>query len=286
LPWIENIQSPAQIAPAIKLIKGVAGSSQERQMLVNSLLRAINRNFDDDRSFTYALLGDRVLNELFSLATGYYASEKLDTRPSVRDFLSKNLLINHCLDNKPKEKELPLVTRVANGFLTGDLRPFELEDFESIEYRGTPEMRYYLRSKMAVKFDRTFRPARDIKNAPDKKDDLTAQEDWKSKVAQMLEDLNSWNESDEESEIEVFNQKCMAFGFLIRETSEGPLKTHVARNYIRFLAGSSVQRSSFIEWLYYVRGFALNEPKLFEQMAAENPNPNFRAIVGVAKIIK
>jgi hypothetical protein len=286
LPWIENIQSPAQLGPALKLVRSLAGPSSERQILVNAFLRVINRNFHDDRSFSWALAGDRILSDIFSYASFYSVNEKVDIRPTVREFLAKNLIADRCLDNKSdysKIGELPALVRSTNEYLDGDLKPFISEDFSSVEYKGVPEMRYYLRSKMAVKFDRTFRPARDIKNAPDKKGDLTAQEDWKSKVAQMLEDLNSWNESDEETEIEVFNQKCVAFGFLIRETSEGPLKTHVARNYIRFLAGSSVQRTSFIEWLFYVRGFALNESKLFEQMAAENPNPNFKAIIEVRK---
>src|SRR4029078_6928642 len=56
LPWIENIESPAQIVPVMNLLQGLKGPVNERSLLNNAFERAIDRNFKDDRSFTHAML--------------------------------------------------------------------------------------------------------------------------------------------------------------------------------------------------------------------------------------
>lgn len=284
LPWIENIQSPAQITPIIKLLREIESSFQERQMLGNALTLSINRNFHDDRSFTYALAGDRLLEVLAVYISYYSVNEKVDFRPSVRDFLAKNFTSSRCLDNKPRKNELPEFVGTANSLLYRGLQPFVLDDFDSVEYKGIPEMRYYLRSKMAIKFDQTFRSARDAKNAPDNRVDAATQQEWELKVSQMLEDLDSWKESDEESEIEVFNQKCVAYRALTAEVAPGPLKTIVLRRFVRYLADSPVQKQSFIEWLNHVSWLIRLEPRLFSTLCREIPNLNFRVLTDMQTI--
>ena len=282
LPWIENIESPAQITPAMELIRDLIGSPNESQMLFAAFGRAINRNFNDDRSFSHAMARDRILATFATLNRSRALSEQMTLSDEFREFLLKNTTGTRCLDNKPEKKDqLPAIIADANFFYAD--HPFVLENFESVEYKGSAKVVHYLRSEMAVKMLDKFRKARDKKNDPAIKDDKDAQLEWELKVGEMLEDLVKWEPEINEPEADVFAEKCVYYRSIAGEVPEGKLRETVMRAFLRYLNGSSMLKMSFIEWLYHAKWLAEKYPVLFNDVVRDFPNANFDVFLRSAR---
>lgn len=277
LPWIENMNSPSQVAGALNLIWRLKSPTAERRLLSNAFERAISRNFNDDRSFS----------GLFSRGT-YQMSMPLndhgeDVLVGWREFLKKNSAGPRCLDSKPSSKEV--LPEPINSF---NLRfeekdRFRLEDFESVEYRGQPNDKLYLNSENNKKISAIFRAARQAKKNAGA-DNKAAELEWQLRVSEMIEALDSWKSDENESESEVFNQKAVFFRVLLPEIDDATMRQSVSRAFMRFLSNSNMQKESFIEWLYHARWFASEQKVAFESIAGEFPNANFNVISGVAKL--
>lgn len=281
LPWIENIQSPSQIMPLIELLNGLQGPAPERQMLINAFERSINRNFADDRSFSRAFLRDRSR----ALSFMWALDDSSSLRSAWRDYLAKNAAGPRCLDSKPAKKdELPWPVNSFNSMFAEEKR-FSVEDFASVEYRGVPKDKLYLDSPTYKKVILLFKTARETKNRPENKDEKSSELEWQIKITEVLELLDSWKASPDESEAEVFNQKTVFYRTMTPEVGDTQMKTVVVRAFMRYLAGSSMQKDSFIEWLVHARWLAAKEPELFRQIASEVPNHNFNVMLSAKKLL-
>src|SRR5205814_5121443 len=112
-PWIENIESPRQIYPALELLQQMQGSAAERQMLFNAASKAINRNFKDDRSFTFSW--ESIARKVEKLVAGDADPLKGELTDAFRGMLLKNLRGTRCQDNEIKKGEpLPDYIQTAN----------------------------------------------------------------------------------------------------------------------------------------------------------------------------
>lgn len=281
LPWIENIRSPSQIMPLIDLLNGLQGPASERQMLMNAFERSINRSFGDDRSFSHAFYRDRYKAVGFISA----ADESTSLTKAWRDFLAKNSDGPRCLDSKPAKKDdLPWPINSFNSMFAAERR-FTAEDFESVEYRGVPKDKLYLNSPTYKKISVLFKTARETKNLPESKEDKAAKLEWQIKVRGVLEALDSWKASAEETESEVFNLKTVFYRTMIPEVDDPQMKVVVIRAFMRYLAASPMQKDSFIEWLYHAKWLATKEPEIFNELGTEFPNPNFKVMLAARKVL-
>lgn len=281
LPWIEDIESPAQIMPVIDLLSNLQSPQAERHLLLSALEKALARNFGDDRSFTHIFTQD--LHKATRFINGLEDQSKISFTSAWREFLAKNSSGTRCLENKPKKKDdLPFPLEAYN-FILADARKFAPADFESVEYKDSAKVKIYLNSPTWKKIDRKFRLARAAKNDDSRKDDIDAQLEWRLKVGELLEDLDSWKASDTETESEVFNQKSV-FYRVISENVDGDLKADVLRAFLRYLTGSSMQKTSFIEWFYHVKWVAAKHGEIFRDLASEFPNPNLKVMLAVKRI--
>jgi hypothetical protein len=271
LPWVENIDSPAQIPAVSDMLFQWTGSQIEKQLLLNAFARAIDRKFNDDRSFTD--LFDWQSNLLMRM---YHEKDNPSLTPYLRGFLKKNTE-TRCVDHKPLNKdELPRPIGDANQMFPE--RPFVLEDFADVRYEGSPKIKVYLDSDANKRLMRLLRTSRAKKNLPENKNDKAAQIEWHLMVSEMLDLLDSWKAAGDETESEVFNQKVVFYRSLVQEASEPELKLNVTRAFMRFLAGAPMQKESFIEWLVHVKWVAIHDPARFKQMADEFPNTNFKVL--------
>jgi hypothetical protein len=282
LAWIENIQSPSQIMPVFELLNGLQGPASERQMLINAFERSVNRNFADDRSFSRAFYREpyRALSFIRSLGA---AAENYSFAGAWRDFLIKNSAGPRCLDSKPAKKDILPAPVNSFNLMFAEEKRFTPEDFAEVEYRGVPKDKLYIESPTYKKISLLFKTAREAKNRPENKEDKAAQLEWQLKVSETLEALDSWKSSADESEAEVFNQKTVFYRVMLPEVDDPQMRMTVARAFMRYLAGSAMQKESFIEWLYHAKGLAAKQPELFTELASEFPNPNFNVMVAVKK---
>ncbi|MFT3745885.1 MAG: hypothetical protein QM785_16550 [Pyrinomonadaceae bacterium] len=281
LPWIDNIQSPSQIKPAIEMLTIIQrGPTVERRLLINTLERAINRNFSDDLSFSHAFRRDAHKAAAFLMAS----DNKEESMSAWRDMIVKNSAGPRCLESKPKKGELPQPASTYNPIFSEE-KQFKLEDFESVEYRGEPKDKLYLDSPMYKKVSVLYKTAREKKNLPENKEDKAAQLEWQLKVSEVLDLLDSWKATADEPEREVFNLKAGWYGDVIDQVEEPAVKLIVIRAFLRYLAGSPMQKDSFIEWLLYAKGTAAKFPDEFKNIVGEFPNPNFKVMIDSKKVL-
>lgn len=273
LPWMANMESPAQIGPALGLLMEMRGSPVERQLLSDSVTKAIDRHFDDDRSFTYVFeregLPAKIARLLSGLGDDHLKSQLLS---SFRSFLTKNLKTMRCKDNEFPDKEKIPDTIGRVNFLFPE-KPLVIEDVLYSDLTNGPEIQNYWQSPSALEYQKQFREVRTSQNR-----DYITPEEWEGKVTEFLDSLDGWNSSEKESESDVFNQKCVLYRVLIGIIPNAKLKRNVIRQYMRFLAGSPTQNESFIEWFFHVRNLYSGHAEIFKDLVRELPNTHFRLL--------
>lgn len=271
-----------QIIPIIDLLAGLQSPSAEKQVLLNAFENSLKRSFGDDRSFVQMFYGDAYKINSFIVSTGGVRRESLTA--AWREFLAKNAGQQRCLDNKPRTRgEIPSPLGKFN-FMFADDKKFKAEDFELVEYKGTANDKLYLDSQNYKKISLLFKTARETKNSRENKDDKAATNEWYSKILAVLEPLDLWVATDNETEAEVFSQKAMFYDVIVQEVGDQELKATVIRAFLRYLANSPMQRTSFIEWQYNLRRVADKNPEMFKQLLPDFPNPNFRVMVAAKKL--
>lgn len=284
-PWIENIETPRQIYAALSLVQQMQGSAAERQILFNAASRAIDRNFKDDRSFTYSWEG--IALRIGKLTEGEPDPHKSDITNSFRGMMLKNLRGTRCKDNEIKKDEpLPDYLEAANKIL-GD-KPITFEDISTAEYVGTAKLvNIVKKSSGARKFREELLTVRDQKIVDNKVANHDVNDiEWAGRVNEFIDRVLSFEGTDSETESEMLFIRAGFVGAMMSGISAGDLRNSVVRKYVRLLAGSKLQKTSFIEWRFWIADAERMAPESFYEIAAEFPNPNLKVMVAANRLLK
>lgn len=273
--WFENIESPSQIGPALDLLAGFQESRLERQIITNAISRAISKNFNDDRSFTYAVDRERIGSKVYRLTTGIDDPIKSELRSAYREFLIKNLRTSRCKDNEiANEDRIPIFVKEANRMFAD--KPLTFENIVHTDLSEGPAIVHYWQSGDSRRLSRALRELYKSEDGSAITKENKANPEWQSKVRTFLENLDSWTAQDSETESGVFNQKCVLYRSVVKMVPEGGIRKSVVRSYLRFLSRAPMQEENFIEWFLHVSHLAAEEPELFNELSGESPNPHFR----------
>ena len=278
--WIEKIESPSQVGPVLSMIAEFPDFAFERSMLYTSVSNAIRRDFKDDRSFTYALDREQVNSMIVRLTSGVEELPKIELLSAYRQFISKNIAAARCRDNEIRDEEnIPRFIQEANKLFID--KPFTFEDIASNDLLESPKISHYWQSEKARRISRELRDIRVAQKDLGKDDSIMTEEDWGARVRKLLENLNGWNAENEETDSEVFNQKCVIYRVLVGMIPDGNLKRNVLQDFVRFLHSSKMQRENFIEWFLHVNRVANDDPTSFFDLITAFPNPNFSAVAAL-----
>ncbi len=283
-PWIENIESPRQIYPALELVQQMQGSAAERQMLFNVASKAINRNFKDDRSFTYRW--ESIAAKIGKLVDGEADPLKSDLTNAFRGMLLKNLRGTRCKDNEIKKDEpLPDYIDAANKLFPE--KPLTYEDVSTSDFSGTAKLTHILKKSSAAQ---KFRAELLVVVGDQLIDNKVVNHDftdvaWVSRVNDFIDRALSFEGTDNETEGELLFLKAAFVGRMISGINPGELRKSVVRKYIRLVAGSRLQKTSFIEWRFWIADTERMAPESFYEIAAEFPNPNLKVMAAANKLL-
>ncbi len=284
-PWIENVQSPRQIYPALSLINELQGSPAERQILFSAMSRAIDRDFKDDRSFTYAW--EAVAARTSKLIEGESDPLKLDLKNSFRSMMVKNLRGTRCKDNEiNKDGPLPDYIVAANKLLPE--KPLTMEDATSAEFKGTPKLTHILqKSSIAKKMREELMETRDTKIVDNKVVNHDVNDlEWAARVTEFVDRVISLEGSDGETEGEMLFLKSAFVGAMLSGVSPGDLRKSIVRRYLRLILASKQQKTSFIEWRRWLANVERSAPESFDEIASEFPNPNLKVILAAKRLFE
>lgn len=282
-PWLENIESPVQIMPALDLLEQLQGSAAERQILFNAFSRAINKNFKDDRSFVSAVTwGSGLGARIGKLVAGEPDPLKTDLNIGYREFLLKNLRGTRCRDNEIKKGEpLPKFIETANQLLPQ--KPLAFEDVTASELNDAAKfVDVFARSASVQKLKSELMPLKG--KVVDNKIVNDSGPEWESRVLEFIEKAISWEGGNNETESETLMVKAAMFAAMLESINDGELKKSVVRKFLRYLAGSPMQKNGFVEWLSLLRTIRDKNELLFVQLAPEFPNQNLKVILAAKRL--
>jgi hypothetical protein len=283
LPWLETFDSPTQINPALNLIEQMRGSAVERQILFSTVSRAMNRKFDDDRSFTSALTWGRGLAaNIEKLTSGEVDPLKADLVFAYRSFLVKNLQGTRCRDNEIKnDAPLPWYIESANKLFPQ--KPLAIEDVTTTDLDDTGKFKDLMAGSPSLKKLKDEFLTLNGRVVESKIVNQSGPE-WESRVAEFIEKVIKW-EGVDETDCEVLTGRAALFNAMLGSIDNGELKKSVMRKFLRFLAGSDMQKKDFIQWFRYVRDAEKRNEALFRELAGEFHNANFAIMLGAKRIL-
>ncbi|MFT3745883.1 MAG: hypothetical protein QM785_16540 [Pyrinomonadaceae bacterium] len=283
-PWIENIESPRQIYPALNFIYEFQGSPVERQLLFNAMSRAMDRNFKDDRSFTYTWEG--IAGRVGKVAGGEADPLKGELVNAFRSMAQKNLRSARCKDNEIKKEDSLPEYLVAINKLFPD-KPLSIEDLSSTEYSGVPKVRHILQfSSIAKKQKEELMTIRDQKIVDNKVVNHDVNDiEWAARVTEFVDRGLAMEGSDGETEGEMLFLRAALAGAMLSGIDAGELQNSILRKYLRLLLSSKLQKTSFIEWRRWLADAERMAPQAFSQIASEFPNQNLKVIVAANMLL-
>ncbi len=272
LPWLENLESPSQVGPALDLLIEFSLQPNERELLTSFLSRSLRRNFGDDRSFTFSIERDQILSKVARLISGPAAPSKIEIKSAFREYLGLNLGSPRCKGNEiANESKIPAYAADINRIYFDD--PIKFELVGDMDVTESPKVRFLWTSEMARKLMQQLRAIRLIGQSNGQTPDDSDQR--YEKIISLLELLDSWKADGDEPDSAIFNQKCIVYRTLLSSVPESNDKKLITRSYLRYLSSAPMQKTNFIEWYLHVKHLANVDFKLFEEMSSEIPNQTF-----------
>ena len=286
LPWVENLQSPTQILPALKMVRQMQGSPAERQLLLRALSAAIDRNFKDDRSFSPLLKSGTLTVHIDKTVSANPDSLNAGLATAYRSMLWKNLRGGRCTDNAiEKGPRAPDYIEAANKIFPD--KPLTMDDVVTSELTGTAKPTHLLVKSKGAKAIREEALAvmglKIVDNKLVKHDQKDAE--WISRVNGFTDKLLAFQGSDGETETELLMLKSgFLQAFLGQAVDPGELRRTIVRKYLRLILGSPLQKTDFVHWLFWVKGAETFAPDDFAEIAPELPNQNVKVLLAMRKL--
>jgi hypothetical protein len=246
--YVGLISSPAQVAPAARLLAAAVVPDSEFQMLATAFAGALSRIAGDDRSFTYAARqAGAAIEELAKLG-----ERRAQLSPTVLVGAYRTFLVNHLTGARcealassgdsdaaaffNEQLRIPVLPPIGENELT----PSKLEGkAKGLTWCESPECRAIRDQFRAVVFGpdgEAFRQGEREKN------------DWQAKARDFLASLSSWDHSTSASSAEHFREKIGFYGDLLAIVPNGDTREYVLRSMLAFLIQSRPQPEERIEW--------------------------------------
>lgn len=264
-PYIENMTSPSQVSPIIKILLSTNLTNDEMLNLGEIFNKSIRKIFGDDRSFSYQMNFDSTGRDIFQLYRKFNFSPALynELSRSYKDFVQKNLKGKRCQDNinyeirtgkttnNPEKNELeiklPVYIAEANNILFKDL-PIGIEDINSSEIETIEFPTEYF---SGGKSKEIFRKIRNLQNWEEENktpSEIKESQKWQEEFSKTLESVNDLNELDNEDEIDIFHQKSLLLRLLLVEAPNISFKEKILNEYLKLLNNRQIEREFTPEW--------------------------------------
>ncbi len=264
-PYIENMTSPSQVSPIIKIFLSTNLTNDEMLNLAEIFNKSLRKIFGDDRSFSYQMNFDSTGRDIFQLYRKFNFSPALynELSCSYKDFLQKNLKGKRCQDtinyeirtgktiNEPEKNEpeikLPVYIAEANNILFKDL-PISIEDINPSEIEKIEFPTEYFTNGKSKEIFRKIRSLQKWEEENKTLSEIKESQKWQEEFSKTLEFVNDLKELDNEDEIDIFHQKCLLLRLLLVESPNISFKEKVLNEYLKLLNNKQIEREYTPEW--------------------------------------
>jgi hypothetical protein len=246
--YVGLIASPAQIAPAARLLATAVLTDSDFQTLATAFAGALSRIAGDDRSFAYAAReAGAAIEELATLG-----ERRAQLSPAVLLGAYRTFLVNHLTGVRCEALESGSDSDLGASFnerlrasglpLIGEteLTPSKVEGkAKGLTWCESPECRAIRDQYHAV----VFRP--DGEAFQEKQRETI---EWQAQVRDFLAAMASWNQSANASPAEHFREKIGFYSDLLAIVPNGDTREYVLRSVLAFLIQSRPRPEERIEW--------------------------------------
>jgi hypothetical protein len=270
--YIGSITSPAQIAPAARLLAGAALRDAEFQGLVTAFATALGRISGDDRSFSYA--AREAGADILALAR---LSERRQTSPQIvleayRLFLANHLSGTRCADGRvgnqtPRPADyfnqtlaIPPVQALTENEMTAAKLEGEAKGLEWCKDAECLAIRDQYQALVHREDGEVYQPRE------------REQSQWQARVRDFLTALANWTQSSGLSSAEYFREKIGFYNDVLAMVPNGETREFVFQSILSFLVQNRLPQENHLEWLLPVSqlvGRASLDPLGFGKLAGD-----------------
>ncbi|HEX6183190.1 MAG TPA: hypothetical protein VFZ44_04705 [Pyrinomonadaceae bacterium] len=273
LPYVEAVNSPAQIGPAARAILSAQLSSDDVATLSNALAHSLGSMMAaDDRSFTSAVEEGGVTADVASLARELgkrrdnVAAGLVDT---YRKFFRAGLTAERCAENVPRGKT-PYYLTQANDVLLKD-SPLRLDELIPRGVGGRASLSVYWQKPDSEQLLNDYKELRFAPDAEERAEDgrLPTRADagtaeWEAQLRRLLADLESWSGSGEKSQLDYINQQQVIYHGLLEITPPGQARGEVLASWLKSLKGARSEGNAEVQrrlWVSYLVKAVASSPQ-------------------------
>jgi hypothetical protein len=246
--YLGLITSPAQVAPAARLLAAEVAPDSDFQVLATAFAGALSRVAGDDRSFTYAVreAGAAVVD----LANA--GERRAQLSPAVLLGAYRTFLVNHLTGARCE----PLESRVDSdpaAFFNERLRtpvlpPIGETELTASKVEGKAKRISWCESPECRAIRDQFRtmvfaPDGEAFQQPERE-----KKEWQAGARDFLAALSLWDRSTNSSPAEHFREKIGFYGDLLAIVPNGETREYILRSMLAFLIQSRPRPEERIEW--------------------------------------
>jgi len=264
LPYVEAVNSPAQVGPAAKAILSAQLTGDERAALSNALAHSLGSMMaTDDRSFTSAVEEGGTTEDVAALARELGRRQDSGGAGLVdayRKFFRAGMTAERCAEDVPRGKT-PRYLAAANDALFKE-SPLRLEELAPRGVGGSANLSVYWQKPDSEQLMNDYK---DLRFAPDAEEhvkdgklptrDNAGTPEWDAQLRKFLSDLEGWRGPDEVSQLDYFNQQQSLYYALLKITPPGQARAEVLASWLKSLKGvrgegvAEVQRRLWVSYL-------------------------------------
>jgi len=250
---IGDLVSPAQVGPALLLVRDSDFSPDDLTLLTDRLSSALKKIPDDPRSFAVSMKYDGVADAFTHLIDTLNRKNVPieELLKSFRSYLTRELSSAQCSDvtrkTGQKAKSQSYIDYLNKWFTNpiqdDEVKPARVESaVVAVQFWSSTESKKLLMATKALRFGTQESP-------------LTVAErsssEWQQSMVQLLADLENWEGTREPSESVYFHEKCNLFGALFQLAPDQTLRSRVLISFANYLRSASQQQENRIGWLLH-----------------------------------
>lgn len=291
--FLAGISSPAQVAPAAKMLAGLHVNPAQLEALTQSFSGALKGLSGDDRSFSWTVGPDSPLGSAIALLAETLKRQGISNYALLEGY--RGYLANHFSGNRcelllsssslitpggtPPNPGFPEAATFFNDKLRAESFPPDIalaaltpDDLKPAKTEGGMKREAGWDSQemtgLVTKYRRLVFGEGGQPYSPEQKDGV----EWRSQLDDYMGALASWTGNQSGDAADYFRQKCLLYTNLIGLVPNGRERDSVLRSLLAFLKQNSFQNENRIEWFYAVNSLlarVATDPRGLAQLAAE-----------------
>ncbi len=250
---MQNVDSPLQVNPTLKLIAGTNLPPSQLQILINVFAERLDKLSVDDRAF-----GSNWRESAQSLrdVVDICIAKRIITGKllsAYRGYLVNHLSASRCFrEQNIVKRENEVLLSLNKLFLSQSVAT--ITDKEATSTKPQKKVDDYVYFRGATKAKQIMNEVSQLHWLPDTDIALSESDkhkiEWQLRLRRVFNLIQEWKPKDEETEADYFHQKAGIYRTLLEFVPDETSRENIMKEYFIFLIDSPMQQEKRVEWFY------------------------------------